>query len=221
MSSPVVIDWNNESFFLYVSPFLIQKNIAVRGILHIGAHTCEEKKEYNDAGIPDERIVWIEGNKDLVEKNKEKGIQNIYQALISDTEKDVTFHVTNNFASSSLFPLYVHKLYYPHIVESESRKDTSMSLQTFFSTHSLDSQVYNVWNLDIQGGEYDALRGAGSLLDSVDVILTEINFEKMYENIALSDTLIAFLKTKGFVMTHVKNWRNCWGDALFVREKYL
>jgi hypothetical protein len=58
-------------------------------------------------------------------------------------------------------------------------------------------------------------------LDSVDVILTEINFEKMYENIALSDTLIAFLKTKGFVMTHVKNWRNCWGDALFVREKYL
>lgn len=221
MSNPVVIDWNNESFFLYIAPFLIQKNIVVRGILHIGAHTCEEKKEYNDAGIPDEKIVWIEGNKDLCEKNKQKGIQNMYQALISDTEKEVTFHITNNFASSSLFPLYVHKYYYPDIVEAQTVKDTAISLQTFFTRESLDPRKYNIWVLDIQGGEYDAFQGAGHLLENVDVILTEINFEKMYENIALADTLITFLKSKGFVMTHLKLWRNCWGDAMFVRESYL
>lgn len=220
MNYPYRYEWTDNSFFSFLLPFLIEKKIPAKGILHIGAHTCEEKEEYNTAGISDDRIVWIEGNKDLVQKNKERGID-VYHALIADTNKEVTFHITNFLASSSIYPLCVHKYFYPHIVESEMRTEQAVSLESFFSSHSLNPKQYNIWNLDIQGAELDALKGAGPLLDYVDVIFTEINFEKMYEDIPLADTLISFLKMKGFQMTHIKVWQNCWGDALFVRESFL
>lgn len=221
MSYPQVSSWTDDSFFLATAPFLISKHIEIRGIMHLGAHTCEEKKEYNTAGIPDEQILWIEGNKELCEQNKKNGIQNMYNALISDTEKDVVFHITNNMASSSLFPLSAHKALYPHILEVETRKEKAISLPTFFTTYSLDPRNYNIWNLDIQGGELDALKGAGDLLNNVDILFTEVNFKKMYEDIPLAHSLIDFLREKGFTLTHVKEWQNCWGDALFVRNKYL
>lgn len=221
MSYPILSDWTDDSFFVECAPFLIQRNVPVKKILHIGAHKCEEKKDYNAAGVDDSRIVWIEGNKDLCEENQKKGIPNVYNALIADTDKEVSFHITNNFASSSIYPLYIHKYYYPHIVETEVRKEKAITLQTFFKTHSLDPSEFSFWSLDIQGAELDALKGAGDLINHVDVIFLEINYEKMYEGIPLSDTVIQFLSSKGFELTHSKIWRNCWGDSLFVRRKYL
>jgi FkbM family methyltransferase len=221
MEYPILLPWTDESFFSHLHSFLQMKNIPIRGVLHIGAHTCEEKVDYNEKGIPDENILWIEGNAELAEANRQKGIPNVYTYLISDAEKEVTFHITNSKASSSLFPLHVHKYFYPHIVEVEQQKQTAISLKTFFEKIAKNPSDYNLWSLDIQGAEFDALKGAGDILDTVDMIFTEVNFELMYENITLFTTLESFLKEKGFRMTHVKVWQRCWGDALFVKEKYL
>jgi FkbM family methyltransferase len=222
MTYPYIFPWTtDDSLFNFLLPFFAQQNIRFRGVLHIGAHECEEKKDYNDVGIPDKNIVWIEGNEDLCEKNKLKGISNIYHALIADTEKDVSFHITNNFQSSSIYPLHTHKFHYPNIQEVSTVNGRTMSLPTFFKQQNLNPAVYNLWALDIQGAEYDALKGAESLLENVDCILTEINFEMMYEGIQLADTMVAFLKSNGFIMTHLKLWKNSWGDALFVKEKIL
>jgi FkbM family methyltransferase len=222
MEYPHIFPWTtDDSLFTFLLPFFVEQNIRFRGVLHIGAHECEERKDYNDVGIPDEKIIWIEGNKELCEKNKQKGIPNIYHALIADCEKNVSFHITNNFQSSSIYPLHTHKLHYPGIQEVSTVEERTMSLPTFFKKHDLNPSAYNLWSLDIQGAEYDALKGAESLLEHVDCILTEINFEKMYDGIQLADTLIPYLKSKGFTMTHLKLWKNSWGDALFVKEKFL
>ena len=37
-----------------------------KGILHVGAHLCEEKELYNSIGITDDNILWIEGNIDII-----------------------------------------------------------------------------------------------------------------------------------------------------------
>ena len=47
-------------------------NINVRGILHVGAHTCEELSAYLQLGININNIYWIEALPELVEKNKKK-----------------------------------------------------------------------------------------------------------------------------------------------------
>lgn len=68
---------------------LISKfKIKVNNILHIGAHLCEEKLNYNEAGISDEQITWIEADNELFEKNLEQYPNiKIIQALISNEEK--------------------------------------------------------------------------------------------------------------------------------------
>jgi FkbM family methyltransferase len=222
MFQPIILPWDTDaSFFLAMIPFLQEKKVKIQGVLHIGAHQCEEKEEYNTVGILDENILWIEGNKDLCEQNKKKGIQNIYNALISDSEKEVIFNITNNYASSSIFPLHMHKYLYPNINVIEERKEKTMSLSTFFKENSIDYNKYNMWVLDIQGADYEALVGGKEFLKNVDVLFCEVNFTPMYENIELADSVKQFLEKNDFVLTHVKNWQNCWGDALFLKKKFV
>ena len=44
--------------------------IPKKGILHIGAHTCEEAPLYHSIGINDNQILWIEGNADIIPANQ-------------------------------------------------------------------------------------------------------------------------------------------------------
>lgn len=57
-------------------PFCIPQN----GILHIGAHKCEEKSLYHSIGIADDNILWIEANPELIDSSN----PNMIQAVISD-----------------------------------------------------------------------------------------------------------------------------------------
>ena len=51
-----------------ISDLLKKFNIEVRGVLHIGAHECEEKSFYNHSlKISDDKIIWIDGNKEKVD----------------------------------------------------------------------------------------------------------------------------------------------------------
>lgn len=222
MFQPIITNWeSDESLFSKTIDFLREKNVPLHGVLHIGAYMCEEKDEYNSVGISDKQIVWIEGNKDLYELNKKKGIQYIFNALISDSEKDVTFHITNNGSSSSIYALDAHSKLYPHIHVTEKRTERTTTLVKLFDTYNLSPKNYNIWNIDIQGAEYDAIVGGEAFLDYVDAIYCEVNFVTMYKDIPLLDKLYSFLTNKGFVLTHLKNWQNCWGDALFVKDKYI
>ena len=67
---------------------LIQKfNININGILHIGAHNCEELTDYILNNINTSNIYWIEALPELVEKNKKNNsLLNIYQAVIYDED---------------------------------------------------------------------------------------------------------------------------------------
>ena len=51
--------------------FLVDKyHISLKGIVHIGAHECEERTAYQQQHISDNKVLWVEGQHDLVEKNK-------------------------------------------------------------------------------------------------------------------------------------------------------
>ena len=74
-----------------------------KGVLHIGAHICEEKQLYNENGISDDNILWIEGNSDLINPRQ----KNILNAVISDKNDEIVdFIITNNIQSSSILELY-------------------------------------------------------------------------------------------------------------------
>ena len=202
-----------------IAGFCIMSGKPIRGILHIGAHECEEKEAYNSCGISDEAIYWIDGNSTKISEMKEKyPSAHLYTALIDDAEREVTFYITNNGQSSSILPLETHAQHYPTIVVSEQEVRKTTTLQSLFEKENIPVDTLNFWNLDIQGVELSALKSAGDSIKHADAIYTEVNIESLYKGCALLPELDAFLKTKGFERVAIKLMPQGWGDALYVRK---
>jgi FkbM family methyltransferase len=59
----------------------------ITGILHVGAHDCEEGPDYFKHGVLNENIFWIEAMPHKVEEMKLlHPTYNIYQAVINDVD---------------------------------------------------------------------------------------------------------------------------------------
>ena len=54
----------------------------INGVLHIGAHNCEEKPFYNSLGLTDDKIIWVDAMNSKVMEAKANGIPNVYQWVI-------------------------------------------------------------------------------------------------------------------------------------------
>ena len=203
--------------FNKVNQFILSNGKEIKGILHLGAHECEEKEDYNKNGVDDSRIIWIEGNTKLFEKNKNKGI-NIFHALIDDEEKEVEFKITNNGQSSSLLELGIHKDLYPDIIVSEIQRGKTIRLDSFFELHNIDPSKYDFWNLDIQGTELRALKSAEKYLKHVNYIYTEANTKEIYKGCALLPEMDRYLAEYGFArIVFQENDNHGWGDAFYYR----
>lgn len=189
----------------------------IKGVLHIGAHLCEERALYtNTWNLRDDQIVWVEGIPELAEENRLNGNQ-CYCAVLDEVSRSTTFHVTNNGQSSSLLELGTHATYYPDIVVTRSFHTETQTLPEFFKTYSLSPSLYNVWNLDIQGSELSVLKGAESMLSGVDAVYTEVNEEEVYKKCGTIDQLDEFMKRNGFSRKLTRMMPEKWGDALYVR----
>jgi FkbM family methyltransferase len=195
---------------------LNEYDISIRGVLHIGAHECEELTDYNMEGIND--IVWVEANSILVDKNKQRGINNIYCLAVDNEEGEAEFHITNNGQSSSLLNFGTHEKSYPWCKVVETIKVQKQRLSTFLINNShIDMKKYNFWNLDIQGVELSALKSADEFINFADAIYSEVNTEFVYKNCGLLNEMDTFLESKGFKRLHTKMTNEGWGDALWIR----
>lgn len=203
--------------FSTICGFLQSSGKQVHGILHIGAHACEEKNDYNAQGISDDKIYWVEGNKEKVLEMRMKGIDKIYCALVDEVERDVTFYITNNGQSSSILPLETHTSHYPHIVVSEERKLKTTTLKALIESQKIPIEHLNFWNLDIQGAELSALKGAAEYLKYADFIYVEVNVEPLYKGCALLPQMDEFLAVNGFQRVGMQLVSQGWGDALYIR----
>ena len=104
----------------------------INGILHIGAHKCKELNDYINSGCPINKIIWIEGNPQIVEeiKNKNSDIK-IFNYLISDKDNKIcNFNIGG--MSSSMLKFDKHKKYYPHIKFSKTIKMKTKRIVTPF-----------------------------------------------------------------------------------------
>ena len=194
-------------------------SISVKGILHVGAHECEENNDYNTIlHVSDQNIIWVDANKTLTDKNIQRGIPNCYTAALDENEKTLTFNITNNGQSSSLLELGTHKAMYPHIYITEKRIVRTQTLEQFIERNVLDITKYNLWNFDIQGSEYAVFKGSESLLKYADVIYTEVNTASVYEGCGQLEQLDVLLAKHGLtrVETCMYGDHN-WGDAVYVR----
>jgi FkbM family methyltransferase len=199
---------------------LKDNNIFLKGVLHIGAHECEELKYYVSEGINPVKIDWIEANKNIAERMRSLGIPNIHCFAVDNEEGEAEFFVTNNGQSSSLLKFGTHEQSYPWCKVTEVHKVQKKRLDTFFKENpEINVSERNLWVLDIQGSELNALKSASDYINHVDAIYSEVNTQYVYQNCGLLQEMDNFLEEKGFkrVKTHMTD--QGWGDALWVRTK--
>ena len=93
----------------------------VYGVIHIGAHDCEERIKYLTQfnNVTDNEIVWIDALKNKVDTIKTTiPTVRIFNECISKRDNEIiTFHVTNNLQSSSILNLKEHLIEHPDIYE--------------------------------------------------------------------------------------------------------
>jgi hypothetical protein len=100
---------------------LIKKyNIQIKGILHVGAHECEELNDY-EIYITRDKILWVEGMPNKVDFCKQKFPNVLIEnAVISDKIEQVVFNISNNGQSSSILDFGLHSIYHPDVVYVKS-----------------------------------------------------------------------------------------------------
>jgi FkbM family methyltransferase len=197
---------------------LQQHNISIRGILHIGAHECEELGLYANLGVNASNIIWIDGNKEKVTQAQQRGIPNVHYAVISDeNNKEVEFKITNNGQSSSILDFGSHSIHHPqvHFIETQIHKTTT--IDSFYERNSLDMTKYDFWNFDIQGAELMALKGAEDAINYAKALYLEVNTEEVYKGCALIGDIDEYLSKYNFKRVITKMTNYGWGDAMYIK----
>jgi len=198
---------------------LLSKKINITGSFHIGAHDCEEMGFYNRLGIKPQNIVWIDAIPLKVIQSKNRGIPNVYQAVITDKDdEDVVFNVSNNVQSSSVLEFGTHSQEYPRVVYIHKMNLKSITIDTFFERNQIDASKFNFWNFDIQGAEFMALKGATRSIQYAKAIYLEVNVKELYKNCGLITEIDTFLAQYKFKRVLTNITRYGWGDALYVLD---
>lgn len=195
---------------------VIKYSINFKGILHVGAHECEELTDY-ERYISRDNILWVEAMPHKVElcKSRYAGI-NIENAIVSDTIETVVFNVSNNGQSSSMLDFGLHSQYHPDVHYVSTFNGQTSLLTNILPKYKID---YNFLNFDIQGAELKALKGMDTYLHNVDYLYTEVNSDYVYKGCVLVNELDEYLKQFGLVRVET-SWTDCkWGDAFYIKQK--
>jgi FkbM family methyltransferase len=186
-------------------------------VLHVGAHSAEEAPLYEQLGVGE--VFWVEANPALLEQLRRVAAtpgHTVIGALVDDQPRlEVPFHVTTSSQASSLLPLGTARRHHPEIEPETTITLTTTTLDELGRTS--DFSRVDMLNLDIQGAELRALRGAGSLLPQVDLVYSEVNREEVYEGCGMVWEIDELLAGYGLVRVRT-HWGSAgWGDALYVR----
>jgi FkbM family methyltransferase len=200
-----------------------EANVPIKGIIHIGAHHCEELEKYVNAGI--HHIIWIEANPNLMQvienriKDYPKQIAFNY-AIVNNRVKSVELNIGQNDQTSSILEFEkVQKLHPQDAILTQKVTVPCTRLKSLFEAYNLDPNNYNVINVDIQGAELEAIQSFGSYLKYIDVIYTEVNIIDLYNGVSLMSTFDWALGNNGFTRSKTKITRWMWGDAIYFRGK--
>ena len=208
------------------------RRFAKTGIVHVGADVGQEVPQYFSYGF--EKIILIEANPEryqiLLSKFGDDPRIRIFNYAICDKRGTVDFHIHTSRSGStepaSILPMKRFKEIVKTLHTAKTIQVPAITLDVLFEENHMSFGAYNFLNIDIQGAELLAFRGAKKLLSSVDVVVSEVNVVEMYEDGALEGDLVKFLDSQGFdkkhAVYHTLYDENAtfpaWGEGLFVKR---
>jgi len=198
---------------------LERHKITPKGVIHIGAHIGQEYELYEKLNI--ENILFFEPNPYvypiLFEKVKNFPNVTTYNCALGDFNGTTSMNIefSNQGQSSSILNPKKHLDLYPHITFPEK-----VEIEVFkFDDLDIDTSLYNIMNIDVQGYELKVLTGAEKCLKNIDIIITEVNIDEVDEGCPNIDEIDVFLKQNGFTRRETNLIGALWGDAVYIKDK--
>ncbi len=205
--------------FPEINDILKSYDIKITGAFHVGAHECEELEFYNNLGLSYKDVIWVEAIPSKVSLAKNRGIPNVYNAVVTDMDDmKVTFNISNNGQSSSVLEFGTHSQEHPWVVYVDKIVQNSITIDTFFKRNNIDMSKLNFWNFDIQGAELMALKGAINSIQYAQALYLEVNEKELYKNCGLMTDIDEFLAKYNFKRMLTNMTQHGWGDALYIKQ---
>lgn len=128
----------------------------------------------------------------------------LHQAAIGPRPEQRTMHVSGRDDSSSLLPISsVQTAMFPGTGEIATTEVRVGPLEEFVTADDL--QMPAMLKLDVQGFEFDALRGCESLLERFDWVYCECSFVELYSGQKLAWEVIDWLSARDFCLIGMFN----------------
>lgn len=199
---------------------IVKSGFTVTGALHIGAHFGQEVSHYRKLNVPS--ILFephpssfeiltnhFSNDSDVILVNKALGREQTKVILHCET--------ANQGQSSSILKPKKHINHYPHIKFQSTVEVEQITLDSYMS-NIINSEKYNFINMDVQGYELEVLKGSTKTLEKIDHIMTEVNWDELYEGCAHISDLDRFLEMYGFKRLYLAPTEHGWGDAFYSKR---
>lgn len=202
--------------------YLVNKyKLDIKGVLHLGASTGQERKEYDNYCKGD--VIWVEAIPSVYEELArniapyDKQIA-INACLSNVDDQEIVFNVSNNESqSSSMLDLGTHLLIHPEVHYIDQIIMKTKRVDTLLKNYNFEN--INFLNVDLQGAEHLAIEGMGDMIKNIDYALLEVNMKETYKGCMLIQDLDYFMLQRGFERVETGEWvADTWTDALYVRK---
>lgn len=171
---------------------IIKQHINPDSVLDIGSnagHWYQESKTH----WPDARFMMIEGNPECYDMLSASGGR-FRMALLSDTEKDVTFY-TRKGAPACTGASYNREL--TQFYEGDNAVPNTIATRKLDDI--LDGETFELIKIDVQGAEIDVMRGGLNTLAAAEAVILEVSIVEYNQGSPMADEVDAFMKSIGFV----------------------
>ena len=179
--------------------------------------------------LPEATIISfdpLEKNIDTIKKNMgdDRRFQ-VIQSAIGSRTGTVDFWVSDFTASSSILEMTdEHKTHFP---ESAGNRKITVPIRTLDEClESISHEGPTLLKVDVQGFELPVFEGARRTLKSVGAVITEVSFQRLYQDQPLFEEIHSALKKEGFAFSGVLDslvspldGSILQADALFTRMK--
>lgn len=150
------------------------------------------------------------------------GTAEIHPIALGEVEGEAVMHVASRVDSSSLLPLGEMQKRLFNMDESGQLTVPVRRLDAVIHAEDLPRSV--LLKIDVQGFEYQTLKGAECVLDAFDAVYVEASFVELYAGQRLAEDVAALLGDSGFIETGrfnvcQENEQDVQADMLFERRK--
>jgi FkbM family methyltransferase len=173
----------------------------IRGVIHIGANSGQERQMYAAHGL---KVIWIEPIPGIFEKLVSNIApfpeQKAYRYLVTDRdEEEHTLYVADNDgASSSMLKFSEHTKMWPEVRYEADIKMKGARLATIIETREIDLADFDGLVLDTQGSELKILSGSKEILNRFSYIKVEVPDFESYQGCCQLAELSRFMSQEGF-----------------------